>query len=340
MKLSVHPYFLEFFRPFALAHGTRTGTQLAFVKIEHEGITAYGEASLPPYLTETFDSVKNWVEAHFETVSKIITADPFKKKEEIPFSSENPSASAALQSAILNWHVLKTGKSLSDHFEKKNSHPALTITITKNDYDFLEEKLILAKHFTHLKLKLTAEIDDLDFVKAIRNKTDMPFCIDINQGFRKKEEAIRLIEKLEDNHCVLVEQPLKDFDHDGHYWLKQRLETPIIADESIRQYEDLVQFHEAYSGVNIKLMKCGGLFQAQEMLNYNIADGNFIKLIGCMSESTLGVATASVLASQCDMADLDAPYLNKNDPFEGFQIVNGKIQLEDRIVLKDNSLFK
>jgi len=332
MKLSVHPYFLEFIRPFALAHGTRTGTNLAFVKIKHEDVIAYGEASLPPYRKETFDSVKKWVDQHYEQTLESITKNPFLKPENIPFSKENPSASAALQSAILNWFVTSKGKSLSDFFGNKGIEPVeipdLTLTLTKNDFSFLEDKLILAKHFSHLKLKLTGSDDDFEFVKAIRNKTDLPFCIDINQGYLKKEEAIFLIGKLEKLDCILIEQPLKDVDHEGHYWLKQRTPLPIIADESICLYEDLVQFHEAYSGVNVKLMKCGGLFQAQRMLNF-AKEKKMMKLLGCMSESSLGVSTSSVLASQCKMADLDAPYLNKNDPFEGFGIRDGKIEVEE-----------
>ncbi len=343
MKLSIQPYFLEFIRPFALAHGTRTGTNLAFVKIEHEEISAYGEASLPPYRKETFDSVKKWVEQQYEQTLELITnpdsyRDPFEKPENIPFSNENPSASAALQSAILNWYVASKGKTLSDFFEPSNEKPDLTLTLTKNDFDFLEEKLILAKHFTHLKLKLTGSDDDFDFVKAIRNKTDLPICIDINQGYLKKEEAIFLIGKLEKMDCILIEQPLKDIDHDGHYWLKQRTPLPIIADESICLYDDLVQFHEAYSGINVKLMKCGGLFQAKKMLDI-AEDKKMMKLLGCMSESSLGVSAASLLASKCKMADLDAPYLNKNDPFEGFGIRDAKIEV-GKIQLKKNIVFQ
>ena len=208
MKLSIHPYFLEFIRPFALAHGTRSGTQLAFVKIEHEGITAYGEASLPPYLPETFESVKNWVETQTDVVAGLLTTNPLEFPDRIPFSKENTAASAALQSALLNWHASAEGKPLSTYFKKGYDAPGLSLTITKNDFDTLSEKLELAKHFTHLKLKLTGKDDDIDFVKAIRNKTELPFCVDVNQGFRKKEDAIRLITDLENQNCILVEQPL------------------------------------------------------------------------------------------------------------------------------------
>jgi L-alanine-DL-glutamate epimerase-like enolase superfamily enzyme len=317
-----------------LAHGTRTGTQLAFIKIEHEGIVAYGEASLPPYLPETFESVKTWVEKQRESVTHLLNSNPFENQADIPFSKENTAASAALQSAILNWFVTANDQNLTDYFTQTETQPDLAITVTKDDFDFIEEKLVLAKNFTHLKLKLTGHDDDLEFVKAILKKTDLPFCVDANQGFHKKENAIKVISQLELLNCVLVEQPLNAQDHEGHYWLKQRVKTPIIADESIRVFEDLVQYHEAYSGVNIKLMKCGGLFQAQKLLGYKANGEPYIKLIGCMTESSLGVSTSAVLASQSVMADLDAPYLIKNDPFQGFQIKEGEIKSTDKISLK------
>ncbi len=340
MKLSVHPYFLEFIHPFALAHGTRTGTQLAFVKIEYQGIVAYGEASLPPYRNETFESVKYWVESKYQQTLELISSIPIHLTSQFPFSAEHPSASAALQMALLNWQAKLTHTNLFDIIKQTSTLPALTLTITKNDFDFISEKLKLANHFNHFKLKLTGHSDDIDFVKAIRKLTDLPFCIDINQGCNNQEDAIQLISTLEQFQCKLIEQPLNNHNHEGHYWLKQRTPLPIIADESIALYTDLVQYHEAYSGVNIKLMKCGGLMQAQQMVDYQPENNSsFMKLIGCMSESSLGVAAAAAIASQCQMADLDAPYLNINDPFKGFQIWNGKIVVANQIELIDNKLF-
>ena len=78
MNISVHPYFLEFIHPFALAHGTRKGTQLAYVKIEFEGCIAYGEASLPPYLKETFNTVQKWVQSQVQKGVEVLQANPFE----------------------------------------------------------------------------------------------------------------------------------------------------------------------------------------------------------------------------------------------------------------------
>lgn len=338
MKLTIHPYFLKFLHPFALAHGTRMGTQLVFIKLEYQNIIAYGEASLPPYRKETINSVSDWVNKQFKEVIELLSGNPFEQISKFPFSEEHPSAAAALQSAVLNWYVQANKTTLTHFIKQTNFSPKLTLTITKNDFPFIYEKLALTEHFDYFKIKLTSSPDDLEFVKSLRLKTQVPFCIDINQGYESKEKVIQLISALHQLNCILIEQPLKDYDHEGHYWLKQRTELPIIADESICFYHDLVQYYEAYSGVNIKLMKCGGLLQAQEMIDFSSKiNPDYIKLIGCMSESSLGISMASVLSSQCNMADLDSPYLNKNNPFDGFCIENKKIKLSKNI--KPNGLF-
>lgn len=324
MKIQTHPYFLEFNKPFKLAHGERKGTHLVFVEINHEGFTGWGEASLPPYRKETTESVLKWIHQNqeFDLPSQISLNS---NELDIPFSIDNPAASCALQMAVLDWVAKSKKTHLSAYFINENKTPSLTLTLTKNDYEDLDSKLKLAIHFSHLKLKLTGDDDDLDFVKAIRKKTDLPFCIDFNQGHSKKENAIQVIEKLDAENCVLIEQPLKDFDHEGHFWLKSRTEIPIIADESIQNLNDLIQYHDAYTGVNVKLMKCGGLLQAYQML-LKAKELNSIPLLGCMSESSLGVSAASLLAPNCWMTDLDAPYLNQNDPFEGFRIEEKSIK--------------
>lgn len=318
MRIQTHPYFLEFKKPFKLAHGERKGTHLVFVEINHEGYIGWGEASLPPYRKETTNSVIKWINQNQEfDLPSQFSLHP--NELDIPYSIDNPAASCALEMAVLDWVAKSKKTHLSASFSIENKNPCLTLTITKNDYEDLENKLQLADNFTHFKLKLTGDDDDIDFVKAIRKKTDLPFCIDYNQGHSKKEKAIQDIEKLIKENCILIEQPLKDFDHEGHFWLKSRTEIPIIADESIQNLNDLIQYHDAYSGINVKLMKCGGLSHAHQMLQ-KAKELHSIPLLGCMSESSLGVAAASLLAPICWMADLDSPYLNQNDPFEGFHI--------------------
>ena len=171
MKLSSHSYFLEFIHPFVLAHGTRNGTNLVFVKIEHKGFIGYGEASLPPYRKETKESVTNWIESQRGLIEKILEKNPFEIESEMPFSEDNPAASSALQGAILNWYSTSNNKKLAHFFDIKNESPSLTLTVTKNEFKTISEKLKVARNFSHLKLKLTGDSDDFEFVKGLRGLT-------------------------------------------------------------------------------------------------------------------------------------------------------------------------
>jgi L-alanine-DL-glutamate epimerase-like enolase superfamily enzyme len=301
-----------------LAHGTRLGTQLVFVKLEHDGATGFGEASLPPYLPENKFTVSKWVLDQKEQVEKNLIIEDFADfADSMPFSKENPAASAALEMALINWYFEKYKKRFEDFFEVTGRKPALTITLTKSDVNHLPEMLDAAKKFTHLKLKFTGENDDLDFYQEVCKNSDLPICVDANQGYSTKKAALEMISKLDLSRTTLVEQPLHAQDLQGHLWLTQHSPLPIVADESIRTYGDLVENHPYFDGVNIKLMKCGGIRQANKMLSFIEKMGRgYTKILGCMSESTLAVSMARNLSSHFDLADLDAPILNSNDPFE------------------------
>ena len=185
-----------------------------------------------------------------------------------------------------------------------------------------------------MKLKLTGDEDDIDFVKAICEKSDKPFAVDFNQGVKTLEQAIIVCKELASLGCELIEQPLHKGDLQGHLELKNTIDVPIIADESIRDFDELKERVHFFDGVNLKLMKCGGVLECLKMLQYinNSISKECITLIGCMSESSLGVGVAASLASLFNYADLDGPYLIKNDPFDGFKISNGKILLNEIIL--------
>ena len=143
MKLSSHSYFLEFIHPFVLAHGTRNGTNLVFVKIEHKGFIGYGEASLPPYRKETKKSVTNWIESQRGLIEKILEKNPFEIESEMPFSEDNPAASSALQGAILNWYSTSNNKKLADKLHQIVEGSELKLIESCGHFPSLEQPEIL-----------------------------------------------------------------------------------------------------------------------------------------------------------------------------------------------------
>jgi L-Ala-D/L-Glu epimerase len=179
--------------------------------------------------------------------------------------------------------------------------------------------------FEIFKIKLDGENDE-EIVGDFRKLSNKPFAVDVNQGWRNITEASGKINWLKDQGCLFVEQPLAKNALDEMKRLKQHSVLPVYADESCQRSNDLEKLHDCFDGVNIKLMKCGGITEAYQMIR-KARELNLKVLIGCMSESSVGCTAAAHLAPLADYADLDGPYLIANDPFEGMKIGYGRIQV-------------
>jgi L-alanine-DL-glutamate epimerase-like enolase superfamily enzyme len=150
--------------------------------------------------------------------------------------------------------------------------------------------------------------------------------VDVNQGWTNRDEAARLCEFLHSKNCLFVEQPMPVDQSDDMAWLKENTALPIIADESVITIDGLKDASHFCDGVNIKLMKCGGLAAANEMLVAARKQG-LKTVLGAMAESSCGNTAAAHLSPLADWVDLDGPTLITNDPFRGISYQNGKILL-------------
>lgn len=331
MKLSFTPEILYFRRPFRIAHGVRDSTSIVLTRITYEGISGFGEASMPPYLGETHASCT----AFLEKASLLINAltYPFDMDmilaEIDALASGNSAAKASIDIAL---HDLK-GKILAEPCWKSwqldpNKTPVTTYTLGIDEPLIMEEKIRESEGYPVLKVKLNGE-NDKQVIDTIRSQTDKALAIDVNQGWKTKEEAIRMIEWLQNKNVLFVEQALPKNDQEGARWLFERSPLPLFADESIQRLSDLDLISDHFHGINIKLMKCTGMNEALKMIKRGRELGLKI-LIGCMSESSCGVSAAAQLSPLADHADLDGPLLIRNDFFEGIQFVSGKIILSER----------
>lgn len=328
MKLLFTPYSLAFKHPFGIAHGTRTHTKVVYVKLESNGLTGYGEAALPPYLPETQNSVIDFLRKSEKILSGY----------ELPFSIEeivssidkitdgNTAAKAAIDIAL---HDLQ-GKYLSKPvYELLQLHKPLpkstSVTISIGDLNLIPQKLSELDEFSLLKVKLGSEYDK-EIISTIRKNTGKPMVIDVNQGWKDKHFALEMIEWLHTQNVLYVEQPLEKNDLAGMKWLTERSPVPTIADESMQRLGDLNKIADCFSGVNLKLMKCAGLYEGQKIIAAAKSKGLKIN-IGCMSESSCGIAAAAQLIGEADWIDLDGPMLINNDPFGGIGFINGKLVL-------------
>jgi L-alanine-DL-glutamate epimerase-like enolase superfamily enzyme len=329
MKFSFKPYTLELKHVFTVATNTRKTTPVMLTEIEYDGIIGYGEASMPPYLGESHETVN----AFLSKVDLTKYSNPFDLEDILAdIDKIAPGNCAAKASVDIALHDL-VGKMLNQPWYNiwgfnKEKTPNTTFTIGIDTADVVREKVKEADQFKLLKVKLGRD-NDKEMIETIRSVTDRPLTVDVNQGWKDKEKALDMINWLSTKGIVFVEQPMPKENRDDHAWLTERSPLPIVGDEAVQRLEDVKKAHGAYSGINIKLMKCTGMREAHKMVVLARSLGMKI-LLGCMTETSCAISAASHLSPMVDWADLDGALLISNDVFDGTKVVNGKVTLTDK----------
>lgn len=326
MKLTLDPYQLRFKYPFKIAHGLREFTPLVYIKLEQDGFTAWGEAALPPYLPETQQSVIDFIGNFYRRNPNGSIDNWFEQLA--ADSSRNMSAKAALDMALwdLKAQIGQTTIVRLLGIESTN-FPLGAYTIGVCGFEEMKRKFEEATGygFKLFKLKLDGE-NDMEMIKNFRLLSKDKFAVDVNQGWANVAEAAQKISWLASENCFIVEQPLpKKFDNEMKL-LKVPNHPLLFADESCQTMEDLERLWPGFNGINIKLMKCGGITPALKMMR-KARELGFKIIVGCMSESSVGCTAAAQLSPLADFGDLDGNYLTSNDPFKGMEIDNGHIKL-------------
>lgn len=330
LEMKFFPYELKLRHVFTVATYSRTTTPDVQVEITYDGVTGYGEASMPQYLGQTVQSVT----AFLQKVDLSQFNDPFQLEDILAYVDSLSTGDTAAKAAVdIALHDL-VGKLLGAPWYKiwglnKDKAPSTTFTIGIDTADVVKQKTReCANQFNILKVKLGRE-NDKEMIETIRSVTDLPIAVDINQGWKDKEKAIDEIFWLKEHGIVMVEQPMPKEQRDDIAWLTEKSPLPIFADEAIQRLKDIKNVAGAYSGINIKLMKCTGMHEAWKMLNYARAIGMKV-MVGCMTETSCAVSAAAQLSPAVDFADLDGNLLISNDRFKGMEVVKGKITLPDR----------
>lgn len=330
MKLSFEPYELQLRHTFTVASYSRTTTPDVQVRIEYDGFTGYGEASMPPYLGQSVESVT----AFLRKVDLEQFRDPFRIDDILTYvdglSEGDSAAKAAVDIAL---HDL-VGKLMGQPWYRiwgldPGKAPDTTFTIGIDTPEVVREKTReCADKFNILKVKVGLD-NDKEMIETIREITDLPIAVDANQGWKDKDKALEMIHWLAEHGVVMVEQPMPKEMLDENAWITENSPLPVFADEAIQRLRDIPSIKGAYSGINIKLMKCTGMREAWKMASYARTEGMKV-MIGCMTETSCAVSAAAQLSPVVDFADLDGNLLISNDLFEGMTVVNGRITLPDR----------
>jgi len=329
MKLRFYPYTLELRHTFTIATSSRTTTPDMIVEVEKDGIIGYGEASMPPYLGESQESAA----AFLGKVDLGNFPDPFQLEEILPaidaIAPGNPAAKAAVDIALHDWAGKKLG---APWYRIWGLNPAKTpvtsFTIGIDTADIVRQKTKEASIYRILKVKLGRDTDKM-MIETIREITDTPITTDANQGWKNRDEALKMIEWMATKGVVFVEQPMPKEQVDDTAWLRERSPLPLIGDESIQRLADVKKAQGVFDGINIKLMKCTGMREAYKMILLARSLGMKV-MLGCMTETSCAISAATQLSPLVDWADLDGAVLIKNDLFDGATIVDGKLTLPDR----------
>lgn len=327
MHLSFEPYELKLKHVFTVSSFSRSTTPDVQVRIDYDGYTGYGEASMPPYLGQTVESVCSFL----KKVDLEQFPDPFCIDDILTYIDSLSDGDSAAKAAVdIALHDL-VGKIIGAPWHRmlglnpeKTPNTTYTIGIDTDEMVKLKTREV-AGQFKILKVKLGTP-RDREMIRAIREVSDLPIAVDVNQGWKNKKKALDEIFWLKEQGIVMVEQPMPKEMPDANAWLTERSPLPTFADEAIQRLKDIPAVKGAYTGINIKLMKCTGMREAWKMMNYARAEGMKV-MIGCMTETSCAIAAAAQLSPTVDFADLDGNLLIANDIFRGTTVVDGKITL-------------
>lgn len=283
---------------------------------------------MPPYLGESHESVLTFL----KKVDLSGFDDPFRTDDILHYidgiAANNTAAKASVDIAL---HDL-LGKLMQQPWHRiwgydPGTTPDTSYTIGIDKADVVRAKVREAEPYKILKVKLGLDTDKM-MIETIREVTDKPLCVDVNQGWKTREQALEMAHWLAERGVVFIEQPMPKNQIDDNAWLTEKSPLPTIGDEAVQRLPDVQKAFGVYSGINIKLMKCTGMREAHKMAELAKALGMKV-MLGCMTETSCAISAAAQLSPIVDWADLDGALLIGNDVFKGMQVVDGKVVLPE-----------
>ena len=326
MKIRWIPIELDTRLPFVTAHGGSSRFRNVLVEIEHDGVVGLGEAAPARYHGETAETVL----AALATLAPAAEAvgDP-ARLEALHAAMEaaladHRAAKAAIDIACHDWLAQRAGMPLGRLLGLDlETAPATSYTVPIVSPAAVREAVAAGNAFRVLKVKM-GDGDDRARLRQVREATAKPLRVDANGGWTP-DEAIRRFPELEDAGVELVEQPVAASDLAGLRRVHRAARLPVVADEPALTALDIPRLAGAVDGVNIKLAKAGGIRPALEMIHAARAHGLRV-MLGCMVETSIGIAAAAHLASLADWVDLDGHLLLARDPARGLLLEDGQVR--------------
>ena len=331
MEITFSKYRIHLRHTFGISRGSNNWYDSIFIYIRDGEIIGRGEAAPS--------------KRYGETVQKILTV--LNKKIILPANSSDRKAlwhyikpqlkgikalEAAFSVAIWDWWGQKQRQPVYKLLGVNNDNlPKTSFTIAIGNIEDIGPKIEEAEPYQILKVKLGTEKMDKDIISEIRMHTDKLIRVDANEGW-DESIALELVKWLADQNVEFIEQPFPSNQLTKTANLRKKSPLKIYADENSLVSNDIPIISKVFDGINIKLMKCGSLEEAQRMIK--LAKYYDMKImLGCMVESSVGITAAAQLSGDVDAVDLDGNLLIKNDPYSGVNIEDGRIVLNKGIGL-------
>lgn len=323
MKLTLHSFDLPLRHTFTISYDSRDVQETLIVELQQDNHTGYGEATSNPYYGFTIESMTNALESIREKIESVKLTSP----EEFwglmqPLLSDNPFALCALDMAANDLFGKLKEKPLHQLWGLDTSKMPLTnYTIGIDTIENMVKKL-QEQPWPIYKIKLGTK-EDVAIIKELRKHTDAVFRVDANCAWGV-EETIENSRQLKPLGVEFIEQPMAASDMEGMKKVYQHSVLPLIADESCITEKDVAKCAGHFHGVNIKLVKCGGLTPARRMIAEAKSLGMKV-MVGCMTESTVGISAIAQLLPMLDYVDMDGALLLREDIASGVTIDYGKV---------------
>ena len=328
MKLSYTKYRIQCTHPFGISRSSHDHYDIVYLYLEHDGIIGRGEAAPSGRYDEFTDDITEILDKGINLPQEIDDPEDFSKHI---FNQCNgiKSLEVAFSMAILDLWCQQNSYPLYEYLNADPMQaPHTSYTISIGDIDLISEKVNEGAPYSILKVKLGMGVDkDKEIMKAIRLETDKIIRVDANEGW-DLETGIEMCQWLSEKGVEFVEQPFKSTNLKDTAELRKNSPLPLIADENSLQSGDIPGIEGIFDGINIKLMKCGSLFEALRMIKM-ARDRDMKIMLGCMIESSIGITAAAHLSPLVDYADLDGNLLINNDPYQGVGVEGGKLILPE-----------
>lgn len=325
--LTFRSFRLQLKDTFTLSHGSYEYRDTAIIELTRNGVSGLGEATVIPYLGISLKKLKSAFDRVLPSVKNCEWQHPLELWDSLASLLKNDSfLLSAIDCAAWDWYGKKKGQPVYKLLDlNPSSIPLTSYTIGRDTEEVMIRKMN-AQPWPIYKIKISSRAD-LALIQNLRKVSDSVFRIDANCSW-EKDSLYTDYEKLADLNIDLLEQPLPMGQEIYQDKSKHRNDLPIIADESCSVPEDVEKCAPWFDGVNVKLMKCGGITPAIKMIAK--ARDNGLKIMGgCMTESSIGITAMAHISPHFDYLDLDGAMLLSNDPATGVHIADGKVYIPD-----------